>query len=719
MHRPSVIFILVIALLGYLPALAGKSLVFSLCTVKITGEMTIIALQDSVLNVRQFGATGDGKHNDGPAIQRAIDAAAKAQSPLYVPAGNYYIAAGNALTIPSGVSIKGSGKAYTRLITDSTANPAFPSLINIEGEQIVLSGMSVSGGRPVALNQKSTQASGRYSIINISFDTKASENVRIEDCLLSDAYGRAIIFRGRDITIQDCDFLRVGRYNINFKAVDGAISNFGRNECADIRIIHNTFRYAGTHAISAYRINRLTIEDNYLSQISGIGLANHQCQNLKITGNRIEYTGDNGIDVQRCQQTLIANNYFYCAGNKNAGDAGSAAAIFYGDDYANGTANNAVISDNFIRGEFKFDVGVGAGRSQSCGIYVIDAFHVKVLHNTINGIGDNGPVKKINGIEDGNGIMIVNSAKGQSRDVLVDGNSVYDTKNNGLFIGGQSRDIKVINNTVTNAGGHGIYLRPVATNLFGAVKDNIVTDGRNWFGKEIAADIFIEAENGWITHLNISGNQLRNTKRANNKSLMDSVNTTHGIYFEGKGFVKVNNLIVADNQISGHSIDEIGFSEAVASYSVVSDKPFPITGFRDNYSGSTDDQPQLIIPGYNQRNKPWIITESYAPKVPEYGNYSKGSVIHNPNLPPQRWVALNSGFAAQNRWEAGRPVRHGQTIVVGTKVWRCVNSGRTGSRMFSTNSSQSTKGGNSSLVLDGTVTWEPMGDRVLFKAFAD
>lgn len=711
MRCPSVLFIFFSFLTGYLPLpafAAGSTPLTRVSESGIVGKNSASA--DTAINVKHFGATGDGAHNDGPAFQLAIAAAAKALCPLHVPAGNYYIAAGNALTIPSGVSIKGSGKAYTKLFTDSTANPDFPSLINIEGEQISISGMSISGGRPVALNQKSTSAKGRYSLINISFDTKASEDVRIEDCLLSDAYGRAILFRGKNITIKDCDFLRVGRYTIDFKAVDGAISNFGRNECADIRIIHNTFRYTGTHAVSAYRINRLTIEDNYLSQVSGIGLANHQCQNLKITGNRIEYTGDNGIDVQRCQQTLIANNYFYCAGNKNAGDAGSAAAIFYGDDYANGTANNAVISGNFIRGGFNFNTGTAAEHSQSCGIYVIDAFHVKILHNTVNGIGDNGPVKKINGIEDGNGIMIVNSAKGQSRDVLVDGNSVYDTKNNGLFIGGQSRDIKVINNTVTAAGGHGIYLRPVATNMFGMIKDNTVTDGRNWFEKEVSADIFLDAENGWITHLNISSNQLRNTKRGSNKSMNDSVNTTHGIYFAATGFVKINNLIVADNQISGHRSDEIGFAEAVSAYVVVSDKPFPATGFSNNYSGSTDDQPLVIIPGYHQKRKPWIITESYAQKVPDYGNYSKGSIIHNTNMPPQRWVALNSGFAAQNRWEAGRPVHPGQTIVVGTKVWRCVKAGRTGSRMFST---------SSNTAKDGTTSWEAMGDRVVFKAFAD
>lgn len=661
---------------------------------------------DSALNVMNFGASGDGKKNDAVALQNAINEAAKSGKILQVPAGKYFIPANASLTIPSGVSIEGRGKGSSLIFTDSLYTADQPSLVYIGGEDISIKGMGFSGGRPIAADQKSKRTAGRYNLINISFDTKASERVLLEDCSFSDAHGRGIIFRGRNITVRYCDFKRIGRYNIDFKAVDGAISNFGRNESADIRIIKNTFSYIGTHAISTYRINRVNIEGNNLSQISGIGLANHQCQNLNIRGNRIEYTGDNGIDVQRCSQTIISDNFFFAAGNKNAGDAGSAAAIFYGDDYAQGTAVNAIISNNFIRGAFSFNRKNPEEHSQSCGIYVIDAFHVKVSANNISSIGDIGESGKLMGIEDGNGIMIVNSEKGRSEDILVDGNSVSVTKNNGIFINGQGRDIKVINNTVNSSGGNGIHLSAVATNLFGMVRNNIVTDGRNWFDKDVSADIFVEAVNGWISHLNISGNQLRNNKRLTYQTLKDSVFTTHGIYFSGRGYTKLNNLIVADNQSSGHKTDEIGFSDVVTSYEVTPGKPFPATGFKNNISGSTDDQPAIIIPGYHQKRKPWIISESYATSVPEYGNYSQGAVVHNVLNPLERWVAVNSGFAAQNVWEKDRQVGLGRTIYVSDQTWRCIKAGRTGSKLF-------TPKGDT--VEDGTVIWELMGKRVTFR----
>jgi hypothetical protein len=310
------------------------------------------------------------------------------------------------------------------------------------------------------------------------------------------------------------------------------------------------------------------------------------------------------------------------------------------------------------------------------------------------------------GIEDGNGIMVVNSEKGKSEDILVEGNSVSATKNNGIFINGQGRDIKVINNTVSSAGGNGIYLSAVATNLFGMIRNNTVTDGRNWFDNNVSADIFVEAVNGWISHLNISGNQLRNNKRLTYSTLRDSVFTTHGIYFSGKGYTKLNNLIVSDNQISGHKADEIGFADIVSSYEVTPGKPFPTTGFKNNISGSTDDQPAVIVPGYHQKQKPWIITESYATSVPEYGNYSKGSVVYNVLNPLERWIAVSSGFAAQNVWEKDRQVGLGRTIYVGNQTWRCIKAGRTGSKIFDA---------QGDTAKDGSVIWELMGERVSFR----
>ena len=72
--------------------------------------------KNSVFNVRDFGAKGDGKTSDTAAIQSALDAAGKIQGTVYFPAGKYVCAKlklppnTTMLAEPQGLYIRGLGK---------------------------------------------------------------------------------------------------------------------------------------------------------------------------------------------------------------------------------------------------------------------------------------------------------------------------------------------------------------------------------------------------------------------------------------------------------------------------------------------------------------------------------------------------------------------------------------------------------------------------------
>lgn len=665
----------------------------------------------SGIHVNWYGARGDGRSNDATAIQQAINSSAFYKTFLALPAGTYYVPGNSTLSLPGHIHLKGAGKDQTIIKTDSVFHQNFPTLIRTTGDDISIEDITFSGGRPVNHSQRSALSAGRYSLLNISFDIEPTKNITIERCRFSDAYGRALIYKASNVVISNCEFLRIGRYNINFEAIDGAISNFGRTGCENITILSNYFENIGTHALSSYKINHLHVAANSFKYISGIAIANQECLNIHLTDNTIEECGDNGIDVQRCKNASVSGNNFYNAGNKNAGNAGSAAAIFCGDDYGTGQSDNTIIEKNCIDGTFIGDSVHQSTKSyQNCGIYIVDASHVKILSNMIRHIGSTSYFQTLRSpsLEDGNGIMIVNTQKGKATDIIVQSNTLNNIKCNAIYMTGQSREIKITGNYIDSFGVHGIMMHANGTNLFSMIDNNTIMDGLNVFALEITADIFVEVQDGWITNLKITGNHLRNNQRNEFQTLTAKVNTTHGIYFNAKGVGKLNNVVVSDNQIQGHSKDEIGFSSTISEYYIQKFNGVPVWGFVNNYSGSTDDQPEMIIPGINQDQKPEIITESYGDHAPTVGNYSRGSVIKNTN-PANNilcWIAMNSGIATDTQWVPNMNVYQPLVVFNGEYVFKCLKQGVTGNKPLRP---------SNSIIKDGTTEWAYMGIKLLFR----
>ena len=58
------------------------------------------------VNVMEYGALGNGKADDTPAVQKALDAAVNRGGICFLPAGSYRLE--GSLTVPAGVTLKGS-----------------------------------------------------------------------------------------------------------------------------------------------------------------------------------------------------------------------------------------------------------------------------------------------------------------------------------------------------------------------------------------------------------------------------------------------------------------------------------------------------------------------------------------------------------------------------------------------------------------------------------
>ena len=139
-----------------------------------------------IFDVTDFGATGDGVADDGPAIQAAVDAAPSCVDPartdcggiVFLPAGAYRI--GSTITLKTGMTLVGAGIATTIIRPDSgvvialnvpEANPQNEAVkladFRLEGE--LVGGVPVVGTIGIQLSHTS------YSVIQnvrvVRFDT--------------------------------------------------------------------------------------------------------------------------------------------------------------------------------------------------------------------------------------------------------------------------------------------------------------------------------------------------------------------------------------------------------------------------------------------------------------------------------------------------------------------------------------------------------------------
>lgn len=137
-------------------------------------------LAGASVNVKNYGAVGDGKHDDTAAIQDALN---KMPGTVYIPAGTYRIT--GTLTISSVGVVRGAGMTATLLQMDSTVGGTVDA-IHIVGIAAI-EGLTIEELRIAA--QSGTP--GRHAI-NIDTTSFSISKLKISHCYLGALNGRGI-----------------------------------------------------------------------------------------------------------------------------------------------------------------------------------------------------------------------------------------------------------------------------------------------------------------------------------------------------------------------------------------------------------------------------------------------------------------------------------------------------------------------------------------------
>lgn len=306
--------------------------VFGASTPKPNGPSAAETPNSSTLNVKTFGAKGDGIANDTAAVEAAIREASRKSGTVYFPAGTYLVANARLL---GNVTIKGAGEKSILKLPDKTAvapNRDQPGCILTNAKDH----LEFADGRQRMKDPNNSRYLVRnITITDLSFDGNKVHNDEEGIHGNSAALGGSIgLFNARNVVIERCRFLnsRLDGIHIGYSEQGGTDDSVvrdcyfeGNDRCGIAQVTgknnlfeRNLFKRTGK-AIA------IDIEANLDGEVnSGHRILNNRIEgvvqlasrlfpdqrNLLVEGNIIMGNASGGImvDPDVCPGSIIRNN---------------------------------------------------------------------------------------------------------------------------------------------------------------------------------------------------------------------------------------------------------------------------------------------------------------------------------------------------------------------------------------------------------------------------
>lgn len=271
----------------------------------------------SVLNVKDYGAVGNGTTDDTVAIQAALTAAAG--KACYIPEGTYQIS--NLLALPSSIYLFGAGPASILRLVNGTNKTVMTA--NTKSD-VVLDNFAIDGN---SANQSAGNGIDfitvtRFAIRNLKISScytspiiveTTSVNGQISGCNLSDGAGHGI-------SISSCSKISVTGNVINDPGQSGinvsgsSYCTVGDNVCVCASV--QTTGFAGVRFSNSSTFNTAT--GNSIKNYSRGVFVTTSSHHNTIVGNVSDVSYYQGIFVELSDYTTVVGNLVY-----NPGEAGS------------------------------------------------------------------------------------------------------------------------------------------------------------------------------------------------------------------------------------------------------------------------------------------------------------------------------------------------------------------------------------------------------------
>lgn len=240
------------------------------------------------INIKQYGAVGDGVTNDTNAIQNAINAAISVNGCVIIPQGNFITS--DSINITDTVLICGEGGTITQ--TGSTKKT-----FNVTGDNVTIEGIKFVG-----LGEEDPWGSTSHNGVAGIYVTSA-EGVIIRNNKFTNHAGGSIFLDGTSPKCKVINNIIIGMGSPTIEAGDNGsdagiiYSGTGSLDKDDLIIANNDI---SNHAfgIIGVRSNGVIINNNTIHDIPGQhGVYISNPKELSITGNVVRNTQQTGIRV--------------------------------------------------------------------------------------------------------------------------------------------------------------------------------------------------------------------------------------------------------------------------------------------------------------------------------------------------------------------------------------------------------------------------------------
>lgn len=265
------------------------------------------ATTNTVINVRDKGAKGDGVHDDTHAIQSAIDSLPARGGTVLVPKGTYMIDAMRSINLRSNMVLQLAPDATIAALSNGSKRSYMIKVWNV-------SNVSITGGNIVGERNGHTGVGGEWGF---GIDIQAAKHVRVTNVHISDCWGDGMWIGAlgpdghatpsTDVVVDNVVSTGNRRQGLSIGPVDG------------VTITHSTF--SNTHGTMPQagidiepqaqgHASNITIDDCTVADNRGSGLEIHDNVS-NVTVKNSSFTNNYGygvLTVDTATQVSIGNN---------------------------------------------------------------------------------------------------------------------------------------------------------------------------------------------------------------------------------------------------------------------------------------------------------------------------------------------------------------------------------------------------------------------------